>query len=109
MIDGRPRDVRVIGTDEFYAHVRNLQLVTGNGRFFDPSDVALRQKVAMLDERLAITIFGSTANSVGQIIKIHGLQFTIIGVFKERTSTFGQSRTGRQRRSPHPVHRAAVL
>lgn len=94
VIDGHERDVRVIGTDEFYAQVRNLQLVTRNGRFFDPSDIALRQKVAMLDNKLAITLFGSTSNSVGQIIKIHGLQFTIIGVFKERTSTFGQSELG---------------
>ncbi|WP_321470025.1 ABC transporter permease [uncultured Paludibaculum sp.] len=94
VIDGHERDVRVIGTDEFYAEVRNLQLVTGNGRFFDPSDIALRQKVAMLDNKLAITLFGSISNSVGQIIKIHGLQFTIIGVFRERTSTFGQSELG---------------
>lgn len=94
VIDGHERDVRVIGTDEFYSQVRNLQLVTRNGRFFDPSDIALRQKVAMLDNKLAITLFGSVNNSVGQIIKIHGLQFTIIGVFKERTSTFGQSELG---------------
>ena len=28
------------------------------------------------------------------MIKIHGLQFTVIGVFRERTSTFGQSELG---------------
>lgn len=94
VIDGHERDVRVIGTDEFYAQVRNLQLVAQNGRFFDPSDIALRQKVAMLDNKLAVTLFGSINNAIGQVIKIHGLQFTIIGVFKERTSTFGQSELG---------------
>ncbi len=92
VIDGQERDVRVIGTDEYYAQVRNLQLL--NGRFFDPSDIALRQKVAMLDDKLAATLFGSAENSAGRIVKIHGLQFTIVGVFKERTSTFGQSELG---------------
>ena len=93
VLDGRERDVRVIGTDEFYSQVRNLKLV-GQGRFFDPSDVALRQKVAMLDDKLATVIFGSASAALGQLIKIHGLQFTVIGVFRERTSTFGQSELG---------------
>ncbi len=93
VLDGRERDVRVIGTDEFYAQVRNLKLV-GQGRFFDPSDVALRQKVAMLDDKLAAAVFGSSSAALGQMIKIHGLQFTVIGVFRERTSTFGQSELG---------------
>jgi len=94
VLDGRERDIRVVGTDEFYAQVRNLQLVTRDGRFFDPSDVALRQKVALLDYKMAVTVFGSAPNALGRIIKIHGLQFTIIGVFKEKTSTFGQSELG---------------
>ena len=94
VIDGRERDVRVIGTDEFYPQVRNLQLVTPNGRFFDPSDVALRQKVSLVDLKLAYALFGSPANSLGQVIKTQGLQFTVVGVFRERTSTFGQSELG---------------
>lgn len=92
VLDGRERDVRVIGTDEFYSQVRNLKLL--GGRFFDPSDIALRQKVALLDERLAQALFGASNPALGQVIKIHGLQFTIVGVFKERTSTFGQSELG---------------
>ena len=89
MIDGREQDVKVIGSDEQYARVRNLQLLAG--RFMDQSDVALRQKVAMLTQKLAARLFGSQYSAVGQTIKIHGLQFTVIGTFRERTSTFGQS------------------
>jgi putative ABC transport system permease protein len=92
VIDGRERDVRVIGTDEFYSDVRNLKLLSG--RFFDASDVALRQKVVMLDERLCRTLYGGPANAVGQVMKIHGLEFTVAGVFKERTQTFGLSELG---------------
>jgi len=92
IVDGRPLDVRIIGTDEYYPQVRSLQLLAG--RLLDPSDVALRQKVAMLDDKLARTLFGGPAPAVGRIVKVRSLEFTVIGVFRERTSTFGQSELG---------------
>ncbi len=89
VIGGKEQDVSVIGSDEHYAEVRNLKLVTG--RFLDASDVSLRQKVALLTPKLASRLFGSSSAAVGQQMKIHGLQFTLVGVFDERTSTFGQA------------------
>lgn len=89
LMNGKEQDVAVIGSDEAYPEVRNLLLVAG--RFMDSSDVTLRQKVAMMTPKLAEKLYGSSAAAVGQILKIHGLQFTIIGVFKEKTETFGQS------------------
>lgn len=89
LIGGREEDVKVIGSDDQYRIVRNLQVLTG--RFMDASDVALRQKVAMLTEKLAVRLYGSQANAVGAVLKIHGIQFSVIGTFRERTSTFGQS------------------
>ncbi len=92
VLEGRERDVRVLGSDEDYSSVRNLKLLAG--RFLDASDVALRQKVALLDDKLAVTLFGSVDAPIGQTLKIHGLQFTVVGVFKERTQTFGLSELG---------------
>ena len=89
LIAGREEDVKVIGSDEHYHVVRNLTKLSG--RFLDASDVTLRQKVALLTERLARRLYGSQPASVGQVLKIHGLQFTVIGTFKERTQTFGLS------------------
>lgn len=89
LINGKERDVAVIGSDEQYKAVRNLILLAG--RFMDASDVALRQKVAMLTPKLATRLFGGQQPAIGQIIKLHGLRFTVIGTFKERTETFGQS------------------
>jgi putative ABC transport system permease protein len=60
----------------------------------DPSDVALRQKVAMLTTDLAKRLYGSPQAAVGQILKLSGLQFAVIGTFRERTSTFGLSELG---------------
>jgi putative ABC transport system permease protein len=91
-IDGKDQDVQVIGTDEFYKLVRNMIVLAG--RFLDSSDVALRQKVCLLTDKLARRLYGSRSAAIGNVIKIHELQFTVVGVFKEKTETFGQSELG---------------
>jgi len=93
-LDGREEDLKVIGSDEHYRNVRNLVLLAG--RFLDASDVELRQKVALLTEQLAARLYGSQAAAVGQVVKVHGLQFTVIGTFKERVESFGQSELARE-------------
>ncbi|HWZ33032.1 MAG TPA: ABC transporter permease [Bryobacteraceae bacterium] len=85
-IDGREHDVAIIGTDEFYPAVRNLDLLSG--RFFDHSDVGQRNHVALLMQKLAKQLFGTEAAAVGQTIKLYGLQFTVIGTFREKIETF---------------------
>ena len=89
LINGKEQDVSVIGSDEQYSVVRNMVLLSGH--FMDESDVQGRQKVVMLTEKLALKLYGSTSAAVGQILKLYGLQFTVIGTFKERTGTFGLS------------------
>lgn len=89
VIGGRVEDVRIIGSDEQYQNVRNLAVLAG--RFMDANDVSVRTKVAMLTQKLAVRLYGSQRAAVGQRIKLHGLQFDVIGTFKERTSTFGLS------------------
>jgi len=89
VIGGREEHVQVIGSDEYYHSVRNLVLLSG--RFLDWSDIALRQRVALLTEKLARRLYGSPQASVGQILKVHGTQVTVIGTFKERVASFGLS------------------
>jgi len=88
-IEGREEDVSIIGADQYYPEVRNLALLAG--RFVDADDIDSRNHVAMLTENLAKRLFGGQTQAVGQTIKLHGLQFEIIGTFKERTTSFGQS------------------
>jgi putative ABC transport system permease protein len=87
VISGKVRDVTIDGVDEQYAKVRNLVIL--RGRSFDQSDITLREHVAMLSEKLAIRIYGGQDASLEQVLKISGLQFTVIGTFREKTSTFG--------------------
>jgi putative ABC transport system permease protein len=93
LIAGKAQDVKVIGTDEDYAEVRSI--VIGNGRFLDQSDVAQRQKVALLTDQLADRMYGSRAGAINQVIRLFGLQFTVIGTFHEKVETFGQSEVER--------------
>jgi putative ABC transport system permease protein len=84
---GKVRQVTINGVDEYYAEVRKLVILAG--RSFDQSDIRLREHVAMLTDKLAIRMFGSQNAALGQVIKIYQIQFTVIGTFREKTSTFG--------------------
>ncbi len=88
VVAGKVRSVTVDGADQYYARVRNLVLLSG--REFDESDMTLREHVAMLTDKLAIRVFGSHDAAIGQVIKLSQLQFTVVGTFREKTSTFGQ-------------------
>jgi putative ABC transport system permease protein len=88
VVSGKIREVTLDGVDDQYAHVRNIVILSG--RSFDQSDVTLREHVAMLSDKLAIRMFGSLTAALGQNIKINQLQFTIVGTFREKTSTFGE-------------------
>lgn len=88
VVNGKIREVTVNGVDEDYARVRNIVIL--RGRSFDQSDMVLRERVAMLTDKLAIRIFGSQDAAIGQQIKVSQLQFTVVGTFREKTSTYGQ-------------------
>jgi putative ABC transport system permease protein len=91
-MNGKDQDVQVIGADEFYKPVRNMVVLAG--RFLDSSDVALRQKVCLLTEKLAQRLYGGQSGALGNVIKLHELQFTVVGTFKEKVESFGQSELG---------------
>jgi len=93
LIGGKEQDVKVIGTDQDYQPVRNI--VISSGRFLDEGDVTLRAKVALLTDKLAERMYGGRASALGQVIKLYGLRFTVIGTFHEKVETFGQSEVER--------------
>jgi putative ABC transport system permease protein len=87
--DGKERDVRVLGVFPEYSAVRNLMVLSG--RFFDAEDEQAHNKVGVITQKLAEQLYGSTDGAIGKVLKLSGLPFTIIGTFKERVDTFGQS------------------
>ena len=87
--NGKEKDIQILGVDPEYLRVRNL--VVPSGRFFDQADSQAHNKVGVITDKMAIQLYGSTAAAIGKVIKLSGLPFTIIGTFKERVETFGQS------------------
>ena len=87
--DGKERDIQILGVFRAYRNVRNLVVITG--RFFDAQDEQAHNKVAVVTQKMAEDLYGSTDNAIGRVLKLSGLPFTIIGTFKERVDTFGQS------------------
>ena len=60
------------------------------GRYVNDTDNERRRYVAMVGVEVADKLF-NTREALGREIKINGLPFEVIGVAKERGSTFGQS------------------
>ena len=88
-IEGRQEDISILGSDEHYPEVRNLERLAG--RFIDVGDIENRNRVAMLTEKLARRLYGGQSQAIGRQIKIKGLEFEVVGTFKERTQSFGLS------------------
>jgi putative ABC transport system permease protein len=86
---GPQREIVALGVSWQYRYVRNLNILAG--RFFDDGDTRARNKVALITQILANTLYGSQDAAIGQQIKLSGLPFTVIGTFKERVDTFGGS------------------
>jgi putative ABC transport system permease protein len=88
VVDARTRPVSLIGVTGGYQAIRRLVIM--RGRYFDSGDLATRSKVCLVTQDLAQRIFG-LENPVGRLIRMGELDFTVIGVFRERVVTFGLS------------------
>jgi putative ABC transport system permease protein len=86
---GKERDVLILGVNPEYADIRRLYLVAG--RFFDQQDSITHSHAALVTEKFALTQFGTPGEAISHTIAISGVPFVIIGVFRERVATFGQS------------------
>jgi putative ABC transport system permease protein len=87
--NGKERDLQVLGAYPEYLQVRNLVVLAG--RFFDKQDSQSHNKVGIVTQKLAEELYGSQKAALGKTVKLSGLPFTIVGVFRERVDTFGQS------------------
>jgi putative ABC transport system permease protein len=88
-VNGAPRQILILGVEPQYRTVRNL--VSLNGRFFDEEDETTHAKVADVTLPFAIAVFGSSDAALGRTFQINGIPFTIVGTFRERVPTFGET------------------
>jgi len=87
--NGKERDLQILGVYPDYLQVRNLVVLSG--RFFDKQDSQAHNKVGVVTQSLAERLYGSQDAALGKTVKLSGLPFTVIGIFRERVDTFGQS------------------
>jgi len=90
---GIERPVTLIAVTEGFQRIRHLLVVTG--RYFDDADMRSHDKTCLVTEELARVVFPGVS-PLEQEIRVGELRFTVIGVFKERISTFGQSEIARE-------------
>lgn len=83
-IKGIPQTIGVLGVTPAYAEVRNLVAVSG--RFTSAAEEVASAKVAVISRELALKLFG-TVHVGDQSLRIFGLRFRIIGVFREAVET----------------------
>ncbi len=87
--NGISRDAMLLGVSPEYKEIRGLKMKAG--RFFDQEDAINHAKVADIVGVMALELYGNYHDAIGHTISIHGIPFTIIGVFVESIDTFGQS------------------
>jgi len=80
--------VTLLGVTDGYQEIRRLVVL--RGRYFDQSDSDLHSKVCLITEELAARTFPGD-NPVGKTMRAGELTFSVIGVFREHGTTFGES------------------
>jgi putative ABC transport system permease protein len=81
-------DSSVIGVSASMASIRDIVVV--EGRFFTDQEERSRAYVAVIGDTVRTTLFPSGASPIGQIIRIEGIEFTVIGLQERLGSAFGR-------------------
>ncbi len=87
IIEGIPRRISLIGTSPEYQQVRNLEVVRGS--FVNEIDLKFRNKVCLITELLAKKL--ERDPFYRGFINLYGIRFSVIGIFREKVNTFGQT------------------
>lgn len=85
---GQNTNTQIIGTVSVYPSVRNIEMALGS--FLSDQNVRGISKVAVLGPTTRDDLFGENTNPLGQIVRINGINFKVIGVVQsEGGSGFG--------------------
>ncbi len=83
-------EISVLGIDEYY--LSNSGLETTQGRNFTNFDIQNNTYTCVVGSDFASKGLLKDVNPIDKIISIRGAKFKVIGVLKEKGSTFGQSK-----------------
>ena len=78
----------ILGASADLAGIRDIGLV--DGRFFTTQEDRSRAYVAVIGETVRSTLFPGEASPLGRLVRIEGVEFTVIGVQEKLGSAFGR-------------------
>jgi putative ABC transport system permease protein len=78
----------IFGASADLAGIRDIGVV--DGRFFTEQEDRSRSFVAVIGETIRSTLFPGESSPLGQIIRIEGVEFMVIGVQEKLGSAFGR-------------------
>jgi len=81
-------DSSVLGAAAAMASIRDIGVV--DGRFFTEQEDRSRAYVAVIGDTVRTTLFPGDASPLGKIVRIEGIEFTVIGVQERLGSAFGR-------------------
>ena len=76
------------GYGEEYIDIKGYEVEYGRNLLY--SDMASRQKVALIGAYVASELYGSSENAIGEYIKLNGENFTVIGVVERQTEDLSE-------------------
>jgi len=78
----------IFGASADLAGIRDIGVV--DGRFFTEQEDRSRSFVAVIGETIRSTLFPGESSPLGQIVRIEGVEFTVIGLQEKLGSAFGR-------------------
>jgi putative ABC transport system permease protein len=82
-------EISVLGVDDLYTTNSGLEIV--NGRNFNPFDISNNAYVCVIGSDFATKGLLKDVNPVDKVLSIRGAKFKVVGVLKEKGSTFGNN------------------
>ncbi|MGC9357909.1 MAG: ABC transporter permease [Anaerolineae bacterium] len=87
-IPGEEKNTEIVGVTQEYAAVRDWRPIVGT--FITPVENQTQARVAVLGKIVADTLFPNNPDPTGEMVRIDGVPFRVIGVMEERGgSNFG--------------------
>ncbi len=82
---GTNTNTSVTGVTSAYTAVHNVQV--SDGAFITDSDNTNLRKIAVIGPTTRDDLFGAGSDAIGQVIRIKGLQFTVVGITVSKGSS----------------------
>ncbi len=82
-------EISILGVDDLYTSNSGLEVI--DGRNFNPFDISNNAYVCVLGSDFVTKGLLKDVNPIDKILSIRGAKFKVIGVLKEKGSTFGNN------------------